>query len=74
MAKIAHSCAGASATCGMLAVVPLLRQIEQAGNARDLESVGRLLAVARQEFARIQQFLAALPSSPSAKELKVSVL
>src|SRR5207244_4462562 len=28
VSQVAHSCAGASATCGMVALVPLLRQVE----------------------------------------------
>src|SRR6185503_18627693 len=31
VASVAHSCAGASATCGMVVIVPWLRQLEEAG-------------------------------------------
>ena len=32
--RLAHSCAGASATCGMRRLVPLLRELERAGFRR----------------------------------------
>jgi CheY-like chemotaxis protein/HPt (histidine-containing phosphotransfer) domain-containing protein len=58
LARVAHSCAGASTTCGMTAIVPALRQLELLGNAGDLSQTARLIASARQEFARMKQFLA----------------
>jgi HPt (histidine-containing phosphotransfer) domain-containing protein len=58
LARVAHSCAGASTTCGMLAIVPALRQLELLGNAGDLSQTARLIISARQEFARMKQFLA----------------
>jgi len=73
-AKLAHSAAGASATCGMMAVVPLLRQIELAGHRGDLDTIGHLLPPTRQEFHRIQQYLAAHPFPQSAQESTASAL
>jgi CheY-like chemotaxis protein/HPt (histidine-containing phosphotransfer) domain-containing protein len=58
LARVAHSCAGASTTCGMMAIVPALRQLELLGNAGDLSQTARLIASARHEFARMKQFLA----------------
>ncbi|HEU6449000.1 MAG TPA: response regulator [Verrucomicrobiae bacterium] len=60
--RVAHSCAGASATLGMTQIVPPLRELEKQGaqgtlapNAADLcENCGR-------EFIRIKEFLAAQP-------------
>ncbi len=74
VARVAHSCAGASATCGMMAFVPLLRQIEQAGNAGDLTPIHHQLEAAHQEFQRIQQFLATHAPTLSTEASNVSAL
>jgi len=55
--RIAHSCAGASATCGMVAIVPLLRQIEQHGQQGRLAAAAPLLPQIDLEFERLKQFL-----------------
>jgi HPt (histidine-containing phosphotransfer) domain-containing protein len=57
LARLAHSCAGASSTCGMVAIVPPLRRLEALGNAGDLTAAAEVLAKARHEFDRIKQFL-----------------
>jgi HPt (histidine-containing phosphotransfer) domain-containing protein len=55
--RIAHSSAGASATCGMIAIVPLLRQLEHFTQEGKLaEAVALLPAIAR-EFQRLQDYL-----------------
>ncbi len=54
---LAHSCAGASATCGINAIVPTLRQLEKQGHDRHLTTAPELLKTADQEFARIRTFL-----------------
>jgi CheY-like chemotaxis protein len=54
--SLAHSCAGASATCGMVAIVSILRELEQAARAGDLEVLPRLCQAAQTEFKRIEQF------------------
>ncbi|MBN2505680.1 MAG: response regulator [Verrucomicrobia bacterium] len=74
VARVAHSCAGASATCRMLSVVPLLRHIEQAGNERDLDRIATSLDAARREFVRIQQYLATMPGLPALGEIKTVTL
>ena len=56
-ARIAHSCAGASATCGMVAIVPLLRQIEQHGQEERLADAAALLPEVEREFDRLKNFL-----------------
>jgi len=56
--RIAHSCAGASATCGMSAIVPLLRELERQGQDGKLLGAEKLCAAAEQEFARIRHCLA----------------
>lgn len=65
--RIAHSCAGASATCGMNEIVPLLREMERQGFENQLTSAPALCADALREFARIRAFLA--PYSRPADEL-----
>jgi CheY-like chemotaxis protein/HPt (histidine-containing phosphotransfer) domain-containing protein len=55
--RVAHSCAGASATCGMKAIVPLLRELERLGNDGTLAGAQDLSKQVQAEFIRIQQFL-----------------
>jgi HPt (histidine-containing phosphotransfer) domain-containing protein len=54
---IAHNCAGTSATCGMVAVVPLFRALEDAGRYQCLSNAPALLADAKVQFQRICSFL-----------------
>jgi CheY-like chemotaxis protein len=53
--RVAHSCAGASATCGMRRITPMLRRMEARAEAGDLSELPRLLAEIEQEFQQIQQ-------------------
>jgi CheY-like chemotaxis protein len=55
--RLAHSCAGASATCGMLAMVPLLRQVERLGQESQLPAAAELLPSIEREFERLQRYL-----------------
>ncbi len=55
--RLAHSCAGASATCGMRRLVTLLRELEQQGSEGRLTNAGELLLQAGREFERIRLFL-----------------
>jgi PAS domain S-box-containing protein len=55
--RIAHDCAGASANCGMSAVVPVLRELERMGRDNQLLGAETLAANARTEFERIDDFL-----------------
>jgi HPt (histidine-containing phosphotransfer) domain-containing protein len=64
--RVAHSCAGASATCGMHRLAPLLRQMEHLADAGDLSDTPRLLGEAQQEFQRIREFLTPYCAQPSA--------
>jgi CheY-like chemotaxis protein/nitrogen-specific signal transduction histidine kinase len=57
--RLAHSCAGASATCGMRHLVPLLRELERQGLEGQLTSAAQLSRQAGQEFERIRSFLEA---------------
>jgi len=57
--RLAHSCAGASSTCGMVRIVPLLREMERQGEEKKLVNVVELCRQARIEFDCIRGFLEA---------------
>ena len=59
--RIAHTCAGSSATCGMTRIVPLLRELERQGHEKELARAPEVLAQAIAEFATIQQFFTRQP-------------
>ena len=56
--RIAHSCAGASATCGVTKLVPLLREMERQGAQGRLTSGAELMDQITKEFARVRVVLA----------------
>jgi len=64
--RFAHSCAGASATCGMRRLVPLLRELEKQGYEGRLTNGVELCKGVVQEFARIREFLAPHLQTPAA--------
>jgi signal transduction histidine kinase/HPt (histidine-containing phosphotransfer) domain-containing protein len=55
--RIAHSAAGANATCGMEGVVPALRALERMGDAGQLDGAAAEIETVAREFARIKTFL-----------------
>jgi len=55
--RIAHKSAGASATCGMNAIVPALRELERQGREDALSGADALFAQAAKELERIRAFL-----------------
>ena len=55
--RLAHSCAGASATCGMRRLVPLLRELERQGFEEKLTTATQLYQQAGSEFEKIRTFL-----------------
>ncbi len=55
--RLAHSCAGASATCGMGRIVPLLRELEKQGNEGKLLNATELASRIGDEFKRIRTYL-----------------
>ena len=57
--RVAHSCAGASATLGMTRFVPLLRELEKQGASGTLTTAAQVYEGAAREFKLIQNFLAA---------------
>jgi len=56
--RVAHSCAGASATLGMTRFVPLLRELEKQGASGTLTNAAEIYEKTAHEFKLIQQFLA----------------
>ena len=54
---IAHNCAGTSATCGMVAIVPAFRDLEKIAREGCLDQAPALLEEAHKQFARIRLFL-----------------
>ena len=57
VARVAHSCAGASATCGMNSIVPLLRQLEHLGQEGEASGAAALLPAVDQEFERLKNYV-----------------
>ncbi|MEY2410846.1 MAG: hypothetical protein QOF48_3516, partial [Verrucomicrobiota bacterium] len=53
-AHVAHSCAGASATCGMVGMVPGLRQVEHLSQGGQLPAAAALLPDVEREFERLK--------------------
>jgi signal transduction histidine kinase/two-component SAPR family response regulator/HPt (histidine-containing phosphotransfer) domain-containing protein len=59
---LAHSCAGASATLGMVRIVPLLRELERQGVEGSLTNAAQVCENAAREFEQIKKFLAEQPA------------
>jgi CheY-like chemotaxis protein len=59
--RVAHSCAGASATLGMTGLVPRLRELEKLGASGTLTGAGEICENAAAELERIRHFLKAQP-------------
>jgi len=57
VAQVAHTYAGASASCGLVAVVPSLRQLEHLGRTGQLAKAEQLYAEVRGGYERIARFL-----------------
>ncbi len=55
--RVAHSCAGASATLGMTHLVPKLRELEKLGGSGSLTGAAQICEDAAREYGRIQDFL-----------------
>lgn len=55
--RLAHSCSGASATCGMKRIVPLLTTLEQQGEAGQLVNAAALFTQVQSEFELIRTLL-----------------
>ncbi len=59
--RVAHSCAGASATMGVTQLVPYLRELEKLGASATLTEAGRICDDAAGEFERVREFLKTQP-------------
>jgi CheY-like chemotaxis protein len=68
--RLAHSCAGASATCGMTKIVPYLRDLEHLAEAGNLTNAPELARKIEEEFKRIRAFLEAYLARQSALTAK----
>ena len=66
VARVAHSCAGASATCGMHRIAPLLRRVEELANEGDLEAIAEVVTQVRGEFNVIKEVLTNTPPRAAA--------
>ena len=66
VSRVAHSCAGASATCGMVSIIPPLRQLEHQAKEGDLSAAESLCRTIVGEFERIKKYLASQPAVPVA--------
>jgi HPt (histidine-containing phosphotransfer) domain-containing protein len=69
--RLAHSCAGASATCGMRRLVPMLRELEQKGFENKLQGAAQICENASREFDRIRTFLEAHLAASSNADIPV---
>lgn len=63
--RLAHTCAGASATCGMTAIVAPLREIERLGQEGRTDNARLLHDEATREFERVRRFMTRLLESRS---------
>ena len=59
--RVAHSCAGASATMGMTHLVPRLRELEKLGASGTLTGAEQICENASAEFERVREFLKTQP-------------
>jgi CheY-like chemotaxis protein/HPt (histidine-containing phosphotransfer) domain-containing protein len=66
LARIAHSCAGASATCGMRHIIPPLRELEAVATEGNLTSGQKLVNQVQSEFAIIKEFFVNCPATAKA--------
>ncbi len=64
--RVAHSCAGASATLGMTRLVPMFRDLEKQGASGTLTNATKICENALREFKVIQQYLATQPGLAAA--------
>ena len=54
---VAHKCLGSSKSCGMIAIVPSLTQLERSGRKGDLSGAENQLKIAQAAFEKIRMFL-----------------
>ena len=61
--RLAHGCAGASLSYGMIAVLPVIREIEIKAKIGNLDDAMVHWAEAQRQFSRIQTFLKVIDDS-----------
>jgi signal transduction histidine kinase/DNA-binding LytR/AlgR family response regulator len=59
--RVAHSCAGSSATLGMMRLGQIMRRLEKEAAAGTLTNAVQICEDARREYQEVKQFLAAQP-------------
>jgi CheY-like chemotaxis protein/HPt (histidine-containing phosphotransfer) domain-containing protein len=64
--RLAHSSAGASSTCGMVGIVPVLRRLERIAAENNLAQAPQIFTAITREFQRIRDFLQSHPKLLSA--------
>jgi signal transduction histidine kinase/two-component SAPR family response regulator/HPt (histidine-containing phosphotransfer) domain-containing protein len=55
--RVAHKAAGASATCGIVGIVPMLRELERHGRAGDTRAAAVVIEQVSSELGRVREFL-----------------
>jgi signal transduction histidine kinase/DNA-binding LytR/AlgR family response regulator len=70
--RVAHSCAGASATLGMTHLVPKLRELEKIGGAGSVAGAAEVMQKCVEDYTRIHDFLKMNPElTPVFKSLNL---
>ncbi len=59
--RVAHSCAGSSATLGMMRLAQLMRRLEKEGTAGTLTDASAIFQDAQREYQVVKQFLSTQP-------------
>ena len=54
---LAHTCAGGSLTCGVLAIVPMLRELEMNSKAGNLSGARELIEAAKVQFQKARNII-----------------
>jgi CheY-like chemotaxis protein/HPt (histidine-containing phosphotransfer) domain-containing protein len=55
--RVAHKAAGASATCGIVGIVPMLRELERHGRSGDTREAAVLIERVSEELSRVRGYL-----------------
>ena len=55
--RLAHNSVGASASCGIVGMVPLMRTLERCGQEGRFDGAAEALAQVGEEFGRVRQFI-----------------
>ncbi len=55
--RVAHNAVGASASCGIVGMVPLMRTLERCGHTARFDGAAEALAQAEAEFGRVEEYV-----------------